>query len=318
MAGVLIVGGAGFIGSHLARKYLECGEEVHVLVREESPLARLAPLRGQIRLHKADLRDIDALRTCFRAIEPERVFHLAGSARVPPSASMHEQFSLAGQDNENFMNVLAALSGLKKPPEAFVRAGSLAEYGDAPPPCAEEEPAFPVTPYGAGHLYATNCLRAMRETLPFWAASARLALVYGPSQAESFFVPMALQRCMAGKTFAIRAPESRRDLMHVDDAADGLMALCAKRPPDVVVLNLCTGVAPTMIEAGAMVLEAVQASPDSMRIEPSEREARVDIVCGCPALAERTIGWRAKISLADGLKRLARECERGRLHRMTG
>ena len=81
----------------------------------------------------------------------------------------------------------------------MIRAGSLAEYGLAPLPTREEAREEPVTVYGASLVAATHFVGALQSRLPFSVATARLALVYGPSQSIDYLVPLLITRCLAGK-----------------------------------------------------------------------------------------------------------------------
>src|SRR3546814_14035679 len=74
---VVITGGAGFIGSHLARRCVAEGLDVHLFVRPSSSLHRLAGEIDRLTIHTADLGDEPRLRALLARIAPDRVFHLA-------------------------------------------------------------------------------------------------------------------------------------------------------------------------------------------------------------------------------------------------
>src|SRR5437667_12692644 len=80
---VLITGGSGFIGACLARGLIARGHDVHLVRRPESDLWRLAGLEGRHTPHRADLRDVTALRRAVAACRPEVIYHLATHGAYP-------------------------------------------------------------------------------------------------------------------------------------------------------------------------------------------------------------------------------------------
>ena len=81
MARVLITGGTGFIGSHLARKCLERGDKVTLLVRPNSKLDRVSDIAAQLDIQRVPLTDQDRLDACLAQTQPEIVFHLGARTR---------------------------------------------------------------------------------------------------------------------------------------------------------------------------------------------------------------------------------------------
>src|SRR5512146_2535383 len=77
MRRVLMTGATGFVGANLCRRLLSEGHEVHCLVRPGYTAWRIAEIRQDIRLHYADLDDVEALQAAVAGVRPEWVFHLA-------------------------------------------------------------------------------------------------------------------------------------------------------------------------------------------------------------------------------------------------
>lgn len=298
---VLITGAAGFIGSYLVRRLLDRGDEVHALVRPETSLHRLADVTDAIRIHSMHLSD-DRLAECLAEVAPEHVYHLAGETRLTARPDFAGAALSVREDLLNLIALVAALAQLPCPPAAFVRAGSIAEYGAAPVPYREDQKELPEAPYGAGLAAGTIYLRALESALPFPAATARLALVFGPGQSESFLIPALIRACLDGKPFHVSRPSDRRDLIYVDDAVEAFLLMADNSPPGCHAINIATGIAPTMREVAQHVIDATGADPALVRFGDQAPESAVSELLASPERARTLLGWSAKTSLRDGIR----------------
>src|SRR5262245_11001214 len=244
MARILITGGAGFVGSHLAGACLDAGHEVHVVVRPGSSDERLRNLGDDVFCHRFDLRSEMELNDCLADLGPQVIFHLAGSPRRPQHPGLADARENIRDDLDCFIALLGAAADARHPPERIVRAGSLAEYGLSPVPYREEAREAPVTVYGAGLVAATHFIGALQSRLSFSVATARLALIYGPSQSTDYLLPTLITRCLAGQEAVVRRPMDRRDLIFVGDAVAALLRMAAVPLPKTAILNISSGFAP--------------------------------------------------------------------------
>src|SRR5438270_6119388 len=98
MKRVLITGGTGFVGANLARSMLADGHEVHLLVRPHHAPWRIAQLAGHVHLHRAELADVEGVRTAVQAARPDWIFHLAVYGAYPDQADLPHmiQTNIAG------------------------------------------------------------------------------------------------------------------------------------------------------------------------------------------------------------------------------
>lgn len=186
---MLIIGGAGFIGSHLAQHCITRGDEVQIIVRPQTDLWRLGkfPLRPNV--HTLNLGDRAALERCFREVRADEIYHLAFQTRRQQTSNFSDVEQSINVDILNLVNILAAAAATKHSPRAFVRAGSLAEYGNGPAPYTEDQRENPLNAYSAALTAATHYTQMLQPRLPFSTYTARLALAYGPYQDQSFLIP---------------------------------------------------------------------------------------------------------------------------------
>lgn len=301
---VLITGGAGFIGSHLARAHIGNGDEVHILVR---PTALLDPDRvhRDVIVHRVDLTNYAALMSCLAAARPRAIYHLAtdaGRSQILPEP--HDIAALTGDLNNVLRLAAVAAEGPAKP-ELLIAGQSLAVYGNGASPSAEDQREAPIAPYTASMVAAAHYLSVMQPRLPFPVLHARLGLTFGPGQADSFFIPWLVDRCMRRLRSEVRTPDDRRDLIHVDDIVAGLMAMSRTPLPGGTTINLAAGVAPTMREIAGLILELTGADPDLIQFaQGPHRDIRGRSLCCQIDRAWELLGWRARVSLREGIARL--------------
>ncbi|MDB5685841.1 MAG: hypothetical protein JWR77_430, partial [Rhizorhabdus sp.] len=182
-------------------------------------------------------------------------------------------------------------------------AGSLAEYGNGAMPSHEDQREDPLTVYTAAMVAGAHYARMLQPRLPFPVITARFALVYGPGQSEDYFLPWLVRRCLAGQPSDVRRPQSRRDMIYIDDVVEGLRGMATVALPGGTILNLSTGQAPTVGEIAMFVLAACRADPALVRFEQEDApNFRAETLHGSPARACNLLGWAARTPLAEGLQ----------------
>lgn len=205
---VLVTGASGFLGSHVTRRLVREGAEVHALVRRAGG-ARLADVRPFVTEHEADVADAAAVTCCVARARPEVVFHLA----VDTASRRFGAGDWTTVDRSITVNLRGTLHVLRAALECgsvrtFVRAGTLEEYGNGPVPHDETQREEPVSPYSASLVATTHFCQALQRHMDSAVVTLRPTLLYGPSQAADFFIPAVILACLRGEEFAIRAVPS--------------------------------------------------------------------------------------------------------------
>ena len=301
MTRVLITGATGFIGSHLARACLARGDDVSIVARPQSSLARLADVSTQIAVHRLNLTDTGKLRDCLTTACPEVIFHAGAQTRFPETKDLADLSVSVNSNLKGLIALLSAAATSAKPPRAFVRTGSIAEYGDIETPYVETAREAPRNAYGASVLAGTQFMAMAGPRLPFQAVTARLALTYGPDQSRDFLIPHLLDSFLNGRPITIQRPHDRRDLIHIDDVVRGLFMICENPEAVGPLVNLCTGQAETMLYVTQTLAALMDAEPDLVRY--SDISDPPVVLAGNPTRIQAALGWSPKIPLYEGLER---------------
>lgn len=295
---VLITGCSGFVGSHLSSYFLARGDNVHAIVRGKGDGPR------GVTFHQSELNNPAGLDRCLATSRPDVVYHLATRTHWPLQDDLSDAAQSLQDDVGNLITLLAAVASSDKPLQTFVRAGSLAEYGPGPAPFSESQREQPISAYGAAIAAGTHYSQMLQSRLPFPVVTARLALVYGPGQSEDFLLPTLVSNCLKGIETVLQRPDDRRDLIDVRDAVRALALLGDAPPQGASILNVVTGIAPTMREVADLVVAATACDPALVRVNSDAvRGGTVDLR-GAPDLMREQTGWYAEIPIASGIENL--------------
>jgi len=293
---VIVTGGAGFIGSHLVDALLGDGHAVTVVDDLSSGDAVRVPDGAELR--ELDIVDGVALGSVVQEVAPRAIFHLAAQASVV--ASVQDPGRDCEVNVKGTLHVLEA-AGRCGAPVVFTSTGG-ALYGDgAPMPTGEDRIPAPLSPYGASKWAGEAYVKTWSLSSGIPHAVCRLGNVYGPRQnphGEAGVVAIFAHHLYAGsvpKLFGHGRPT--RDYVHVADVVRALMAASGKSGT----YNIATGVQTDVMTVWRELRKAA-GSP----IEPELADLRAGELqhsCLDIGLAERALGWRPEVPIADGLRR---------------
>jgi UDP-glucose 4-epimerase len=302
----IVTGGAGFIGSHVVDALLADGYAVTVV--DDLSSGDAARVADAARLVELDITDAPALEALVADVKPRAIFHLAAQSSVIVSVEN------PGRDCEvnvrGTLNVLEA-AGRCEAPVVFTSTGG-ALYGDAAPmPTPEDRIPAPLSPYGASKWAAEAYVNTWSLSAGIPHAVCRLGNVYGPRQSphgEAGVVAIFsnhLYNDKAPKLFGHGTPT--RDYVYVGDVVSALLTASGRSGTYNVATGVETDVASIWSELSKAAGKDIQ--PELADLRPGElTHSRLDI-----ARAERELGWRPEVPIAEGLRRtyeaLVREFE---------
>lgn len=292
---VLVTGGAGFIGGHVARTLLSAGDAVAVLDNLSTGVR--ANLDPRCEFLSEDVRDGDRLSAAVRG--RDAVVHLAAYTSVPES---FREADLCFEVNvEGTLNVLDAAARAGVPKVVF--ASSSAVYADEPEgPKPETMCPGPCSPYAVSKLEGEHLLAWFRRRRGLHTTALRFFNVYGPRQdARSDYaavIPIFIERALAGETLTIYGDgQQTRDFIYAQDVADAVLA--SLRSPCCGVLNVGAGRAVRVLDLAGQIL-ALTGSQGGYTFADRRPGDVASSTADISAIA-RDLGWIPRTGLEQGL-----------------
>jgi len=298
MARILVTGGAGFIGSHVADRLVAAGHDVAVVDNLSTGRREFVP--AQANFYRYDINSVEAAEL-IRTWRPEALVHHA--------AQMNVRFSVADPVADARENILGSLNLLQAAAEArvpriiFASTGG-AIYGDeAPIPARETDSPWPDSPYGIAKLAVEHYLRYYQQEYGLTTISLRYANVYGPRQnglGEAGVVAIFIEKFLAAEQPLINGDGLQtRDFVYVADVvAANLLALDYPRSGT---FNIGTGHETDILTIYLKLQELAHSplGPVHGPAKPGEqRRSALDA-----GLARETLGWEPLVPLEEGLAR---------------
>ena len=297
MTKALVTGGAGFIGSNVARLLAEDGYDVVALDNLSTGYRQNLDGLRRVRLVEADIRDSSAVEHAMDGAEV--IFHLAAS--VGNTRSIEDPL----YDSE--VNVLGTLRVLEAARRAHVRkvvcSSSAAIFGELKHlPIREDHPCEPDTPYGVSKLAEEKHCLAYAKLYELEAVCLRYFNVYGINQRYDAYgnvIPIFAHLILRNESLTIFGDgEQTRDFVNVNDVARANVS--AARAAGVSgAFNIASGQAVT-INHLVELLQNVAGRELSVKYAPPRKgdvlHSRADVTA-----AQTAFGYKPEVSLADGL-----------------
>ncbi len=307
---ILVTGGAGFIGSHLADRLVSEGHRVTVVDCESTGRRENVPAQAQYL--KADVTHLLELEPAF-VPGPEAVCHIAG--QVSLIRSFTDPVVDLRTNVEGTVNVLQLC--LKYHVPRLLYASSMTVYGHSDVlPTSERAPCAPVSYYGitkyAAERYVHTTAQRVDLDFAFHVTSFRMYNVYGPRQAldnpYQGVLGIFLGNLLRGEPLTIFGDgHQSRDFVYVDDVVDAWVRALANPATYGGVFNIGSGQRLSINQLAELVLAAFDRTrtDGTVRYEPArpgeQRHVEADIT-----RAREVLGWEARVGFEEGLAETAR------------
>jgi len=297
---ILVTGGAGFIGSHVADAFVAAGHDVAVVDNLwEQGGGRRDNINKRSLLFARDIRDVD-LGGVFATFRPEIVSHHAAQHSVAISTKnprYDADVNIAGLLN---LLELAGRHSVRK----VIFASSAATYGTPRYlPIDEAHPQAPESPYGISKMAAEHYLRYYAEAGGPAFTALRYGNVYGPRQdptGEAGVIAIFASRILAGRPIRIDWDgEQQKDYVYVGDVARA--NVLALRSGDNECINIGTGVGTSVNALHRAIAGAVGRDVEVEHAPKRPGDVRTSIFA--IEQAKAVLAWEPEVALAQGIAR---------------
>jgi UDP-glucuronate 4-epimerase len=303
---ILVTGAAGFIGSHVAQRLLQRGDEVIGLdnfapnysrARKEANLKEYAA-HERFTFIEADIRDAQAMRDLFEAQKFDRVMHLAAMGNVRYSIEHAQEYTAVNIGGTVNLLEAARLSGTRY----FVFASTSSAYGNAPIPFVETESvAQPLAPYPATKIACEVMAHTYHVAFGLKCTGLRFFNVYGPRGRPDMMPFEFTRKILAGEPLRIfDEGRPQRDWTYIDDNVNGVIA-ALDAGFDYELINLGRG-QPIALSRFIEIIENLvgcKAIIEHAPLPPTEPLITYSNI----EKAERLLDYHPKISIDEGLRK---------------
>ena len=299
---IVVTGGAGFIGSALARALVARGDEVIIIDNFSSGRRdNLAEVLGKAQVVEGDILDAGLLDRVFA--DASLVFHEAAVPSV--------QRSLAAPRASHDANATGTLNVLEAARRCGVRrvvyAGSSSAYGEPPSlPTIEDMAPAPLSPYSVSKLAGEHYCRVFARVLGVETVVLRYFNVFGPRQdpgsQNAAVIPRFITAALGGQTPVVHGDgEQSRDFCFIDNVVDANLRAAAAAEVSGQVFNIACGAATSLNQVLVLLGQALGRTIEA-RHEPARagdvRHSLADI-----SRARKLLGYTAPVSFPVGLRR---------------
>lgn len=305
---ILITGGAGFIGSSLARRLVGAGADV-TLVDSLIPeyggnLTNISDFSKDVRLNISDVRDPHSMKYLVQGVDV--VFNLAG--QTSHLDSMHDPYTDLDINSRAQLSILEALRH-HNPYAKVVFASTRQIYGRPEYlPVDEKHPLRPVDVNGINKIAGESYHLLYHKVYGMRTSALRLTNTYGSGMrirdARQTFIGVWIRRLLEGQAFEVWGGEQLRDFNYVEDVVDAFLLSAADDKADGMVFNLGSDEVVSLAELAHILVAANGSGSFEVKTFPAERK-KIDIgdYYSDFGLIRETLGWAPKVTLRDGISR---------------
>ena len=293
-----VIGGTGFLGSHLVERLVAEGAHVLAVARTTARLCRLSAVRGDCTVALADVCQPESIVGALRRFRPNVVFHLA--AHADANESFGHFAECVRVNGLGLVNALQAAA--EGGAELFVYGDSAKDYGNASVPYRAAQASRPICSYAIVKSAGWQLCQLAASFTKLKTIAIRPTFVYGPRQNRN--VITHVRECVtAGRPVTLMGGTQTRDPLFVDDAVDAFVA-AAQKPrawgqaipigggQELTVVSLCEAVIGAL---GATVPVAAGAEESRLTEIWRSNSDNVD--------AYQLLDWQPRFSLSEGLAR---------------
>ena len=289
---ILIVGGTGFIGYHLAKESLAKGWQVTSI---SSKLPKKIKHLSKVEYILCDITNKSSLKRIIRK-SFNYVVNLGGYV---DHSNKKKTFESHYVGCKNLAEIF-----IKKMPTTFIQMGSSVEYGNSSSPQKESVKCSLKSIksiYGKAKLLSSRYMIDLYKKKNFPSVVLRLYLAYGPKQDMNRFLPIIIDGCIKNKKFPCSIGNQLRDFVHVDDVVDAIIKSLKNKNAKGQIINIGSG-KPGKIKDIINHVKKISKGGFPQFGKIKLRKDEILKIYPNIKKAKNIINWKPKISFDKGLK----------------
>jgi len=297
---ILVLGGSGFIGSHVVDELFSRGADITVLNRSTSSKHNnLKKVHDKIEIIAMDMNSPDFIALVAHG-SFDVVLHFAGTASV--SRSVEQPYENFEADLHGTVRLLECLR-CHSPKTRFIFTSSAAVYGNPVRlPMSETDPTFPISPYGVAKLSAERYCSVYSQLYQLHCASIRPFSIYGPKQ-KNLLVYDLIKKLNNNphKLTMLGTGTESRDFIFIKDAVRSIVKILENGPLQGEVYNVATGTAHTTYQVARLIAKSLNVDPEFTYTETVRSGEPLNWSADVKKL--KNVGFAPEYTLEEGINR---------------
>jgi nucleoside-diphosphate-sugar epimerase len=286
---ILIVGGTGFIGYHLALQSKKMSWDVTIASTKKPPQIRKIK---KVKYIRCDISKKSRVNKAFKN-NFNYVVNLGGYV---DHGNKKKTFKSHYNGSKNLANYF-----LKKNIDAFVQIGSGGEYGKLKSPQRESSKSKPLSVYSRAKFLATNFFLELFSKKNFPVTILRLYQVYGPKQDQNRFLPIVIKNCLLDKNFPCSHGQQFRDFVYIKDVVNAIIKSLIIKKAKGEIINIGSQKPLKIKRLISQIIKITGGGKPQYGLIPLRKEENLNTH---PSIlkAKKIINWEPKINFKKGLK----------------
>jgi nucleoside-diphosphate-sugar epimerase len=313
MTRILVIGGTGFVGSHLTKKLLEGDSEVAIFSRSREKMEKISLIHGDRKpaLYEGDVKNYEDVLEVFKDFRPTYIFNCA--ALLSRGVSEADELEAVLVNEQGTKNVVDAILAIKEetPVQSCVIFGTSMEYGMESKNLSEDVLCKPLGSYAVAKYNATVYAQKMAHMHKLPIVLLRVFTPYGPNMHPDSLVAKTCARALEGQEILLSSPDVTRDFIYIDDLLDLTLKIAEITSEyQGEIFNAGSGQSVSLQELVTHILKESGSGShvtwdDKFKSIYDERVWQADMV-----KTFKTVNWRPVTDLPSGIRHMIY----GRLH----
>ncbi len=298
MGRYIVTGGLGFVGNEVVRQLRNENHEVLIVDNRNRIAKRIADI-ANVPVVDTDI-SVEDQTASFRDFRPDSIIHLAAIHYIPECNAEPERTLRVNVAGTQSILKAAEACGAK----SVVIASSGAVYANSDDSLTEDHLVEPVDMYGHSKLFCEQLARYHVESTGQPVTAVRLFNVFGPRETNAHIIPEIISQLRKSDTIHLGNIDTKRDYIHVSDAARGFILFAQNPPEGLRIANLTSGNCCTVRELIGTMSEITDRRI-CVEVDPNRfRKSDKPIQHGDMSKTKQMLDWMPAIGIREGLEGL--------------